>query len=67
MSRGWVGIVSPTGARVSELVEEAMLGDGTSSSALDSAACSIASMRTFAPKRQIGPIISALHEHCNRA
>ena len=50
MSRGWVGIVSPTAARVSELVEEAMLGDVTSSSALDSAACSIASMRTFAPQ-----------------
>ena len=50
MSRGWVGIVSPAAARVSELVDEPVLGDGTSPGVLDPTACSIASMRTFAPQ-----------------
>ena len=50
MSRGWVEIVLPAAARVSELVDEAVSGDGTSPGALDPMACSIASMPTFAPQ-----------------
>ena len=50
MSRGWVGIDSPAAASVSELVDETVLGDGSSPGALDPTACSIASIRTFAPQ-----------------
>ena len=67
MSRGWVGIDSPAAASVSELVDETMLGDGSSPGALDPTACSIASNALLRPKRQIGLIISALHQQCNRA
>ncbi len=42
MSRGWVGIASPSAARLSELVDEAGLGDGISSDVLDTTAYSIA-------------------------
>ena len=39
MSRGWVGIGSPAAASVSELVDEIVLGDGSSPGALDPTAC----------------------------
>ena len=50
MSRGWVGVVSPAAAMLSELVDEAVLDDAISSDVLDTTACSIASIRTFAPQ-----------------
>lgn len=67
MSRGWVGIVSPAAARVSELIGKALLADGTSSDVWIRRHAQSPRYALLRPKRQIVLTISALHQHFNPA